>query len=131
MVSYIYTPALLSLVLTIYIPFRNNDFSWKQRTLCIYSTSLSRYPTSTILPPFSLILTVTANLYFRNNDSSWKQRKTLCVSPTSPPSSSVYYYHPQHCYTINTSTTDVSVYCSGHHPDCTMENHQKTSGCSS
>ena len=40
---------------------------------------------------------------------------------------SVYHYHPQHCYTINTSTTDVSVYCSGHHPDCEMEDHQKTS----
>ena len=30
----------------------------------------------------------------------------------------VYHYHPHHCYTINTSTTDVSVYCSGHHHDC-------------
>ena len=41
--------------------------------------------------------------------------------PTQHDVQSVYHYHPQHCYTIITSTTDVSVYCSGHHPDCEME----------
>ena len=35
-------------------------------------------------------------------------------------------YHSQHCYIINTSTTDVSAwYFSGHYK---MEDHQKTSG---
>ena len=40
------------------------------------------------------------------------------------------HYHPQHCYSINTSTADISGHCSGHHSDCKMEDHQKTSGCS-
>ena len=60
-----------------------------------------------------------ANQYQDDNQTS------LPVSTTS----NVYYHHPQRCYTINTSTTDVSVYCSGHHPDCEMEDHQKTRFC--
>ena len=110
---------------TNYIPFRNNDSSWKQQTLCIYFTSLSRCLTSTILPPFSLMLLPTCISGTMTPVRS-NTRPSASTPLSQPASCSVYHYHPQHCYTINTTTADVSVYYNGHHPDCETEDHQKT-----